>query len=84
MSVRGIPARYLVALLVHDNDRRFEVADVNGLVGVDVDIRGPVEIAPLRDIASFEREELDAAVLPVAYVDRALLVDPEAVGSVLI
>jgi hypothetical protein len=79
VSVRRIPARNLAAFLVQDNDRRFEVADINGVVGVDIDIGGPVEVSPLRDVAPFGRKELDAAVLAVANVNRALLVDPEAV-----
>jgi hypothetical protein len=78
VSVRPIPARNLVALLVHDNDRRFEFANINGIVGVDIDIGGPVEISPLRRIAPFERKELDTAILAIANVNRALFVDPEA------
>ena len=57
MPVRRIPAGNLVALLVHDNDRRFKVADINYLGGVYINISGPIEVIPLRQVASFEREE---------------------------
>src|SRR6266849_669546 len=56
VSGRCIPACNLVALLVHDNDRRFEVAYVNRLARIDINIRGPVEVAPLRYILSLERK----------------------------
>jgi hypothetical protein len=71
-----------VAALVHHADRRPLLADVGDVLGVEVDVRGLVDVPPLGDEPARSREDLDAAVLAVADVDVVLAIDPQAVGEV--
>src|SRR3989441_8578170 len=68
--------------LVHDGDRWLQVADIDDLARVDVDVSGAMDVRPLREGLSGCREDLNAVVFPVADVDDPLPVYPDAVGQV--
>lgn len=55
------------------------LGQIHVFVGVNAHVAGPPDIVPLADVTALRIEELDALILPVGDIDRALTVHADVV-----
>ena len=80
-TVRTRPAGEQLTLDCENADKRIQLSDIDGVIGIYEYVAGPGQVRPLSQILSIGCEYLNAAVLPVCDEDSSIGVDPNAVGN---